>query len=93
MMRSAISTVVRFPVRSHTTFGGNPLSVAMSKKSESKVTIVKPFCFANCHISLSFRSFSPTDRTWQQLAKLSGSKRMIRNEMFWSNSNFMLSVL
>ena len=93
LMRSAISKVVRFPVHNHTILGGAPLRADMSKKSASKVTIVKSFCLAYCHITGSSQSFRPTDRTWRQSAKLSGSNRIIRNEMFWSNSNFISNVL
>jgi len=89
MIRSANSEVDRLPVRNQIILGGNPLRVDMSVKSESKVTTAKPLSLANCHITESLQSFRPTDRTWQQSEKLSGSKRIMRNEMFWSNSNFM----
>ena len=91
--RSAISAVVRFPVRRRMILGGNPLSDAMSEKSASKVTTVKPFLPANCHILRSSQSFKPTDCTWRQSAKLSGRKRSMRYEIFWSNSSFMSNKL
>jgi len=92
-IRSATSEVVRFPVRSHTIFGGNPLSMAISKKSASKVTIVKPFCLAKNHISTSWQLIRPTEDRWRQSEKLSGKNRRTRYEMFWSNSNFISGIL
>ena len=93
IIRSAISGVVRFPVRSHTIFGGNPFSMAISKKSASKVTNVNPFCLAKSHISTSLQLRRPTERRWQQLEKFSGNNRKIRYEMFWSNNNFISNIL
>jgi len=93
MIRSANSSVVMFPVRIRIILGGKPLSVAMSKKSASKVTTVKSFCFANCQIFTSIESFRPTELTCLLSAKMSGSNRTMRYEMFWSNSNFILSKL
>ncbi len=91
--RSAILAVGRFPVRSQTILGGNPKSSDRSKKSASKVTIVKPFCWANRHISVSVQLSRPTCRTWRQSAKPAGNRRRIRNEIFWSNSSFISGLL
>ena len=93
MICSAISEVVKFPVRNQIILGGNPLSTDISKKSASNVTTVKSYCLANCHIFESLQSFRPTDRTWRQSEKLSGSKRKTRNDIFWPNSNFILNIL
>ena len=93
MIRSAISDVLMFPVRNQITLGGKPRSTDISKKSESKVTIVKPFCLANRHISKSLLSCKPTERTCLQSEKLSGKNRKMRYEIFWSNSRFMSDVL
>ena len=93
IMRSAISDVVKFPVRNQITFGGLSRSMDRSKKSESKVTMVKPFCLANCHISQSSQSSNPTLRTCWQSEKVSGSNRSMRYEMFWSNNSFISSIL
>ena len=93
IISSAISEVVRFPVRSQIILGGEPCSMDKSKKSASKVTTVKPFSLAYCHISTSLRLCNPTERTCRQSEKLSGKERKIRNEIFWSNSNLISDVL
>jgi len=77
------------PVRNQIIFGGCPLRETISKKSASKVTMVKPFSLAKFHILLSWQPFSPTFETCLHSAKLSGSQRIMRNEIFWSNSNFI----
>ena len=90
---SAISEVVRFPVLNHIILGGAPFFRDIFEKSASKVTIVKSFSPAYRHIISSSQSISPTELTWRQSVKLSGSKWVIRNDMFWSNSNRISDIL
>lgn len=91
--RSASSDVDVFPQRNQITLGGQPRKTDMSKKSESKVTIVKSFCLANSHIPESVQLSNPTELTCRQSEKLSGNNCRIRYEIFWSNSNFISHIL
>ena len=91
--RSTSSNVGIFPQRNKITLGGQPRKTDISKKSESKVTIVKSFCLANCHISESVQLSNPTELTCWQSEKLSGNSCSMRYEIFWSNNSFISHVL
>lgn len=89
MIRSAISDVVRFPVRNQTIFGGLFHTRERSKKSASKVTMVNPLSRANRHISASSRLLSPTAQTCRQSANVPDKCLPMRYEIFWSKSSFI----
>lgn len=84
-----MSLVVVFPVRSQIIFGGKPLMMFMSQKSELKVTIVNSFFFAKSNISESMEFSSPNPLTCFDSGNKSIIRFIIRKDIFWSKSNFM----
>lgn len=62
-MVCAMCSLVALPNLNQITFGGGPFNVAISLKSESWVTIVKPFDLQKAQISKSLAFVSPADFT------------------------------
>lgn len=56
-------SLVALPNLNQITLGGGPFNVAISLKSESWVTIVKPFDLQKAQISKSLAFVSPADFT------------------------------